>query len=410
MALSDERVLGVWLSTGTGGTKTRLDYVSMDIEGGRYFNGGGSVTFPASSPVVDLFMGSTIGQEYKEATLRVYYRNATTPLWTGIMSSAIMRSAGDTGDVEIVFEEAVGHALRRRLVTITAQADKVYTAAFTTADNIALDLLITHVGAASVEPTGYPGGLARDDFGSLSFDVAALHSPGLASSTPAFTVQSGSNLLEIVPELCEWEDLALTCTDDEDGSFNLDVDYPYIDSDLSATVIFSTWLGNLASFQATTDTKSLANVWSMEGKTAGTSHVYVSNASSVSAWGITEAHGASSQATDNPAAASQLGTYMTTRYGDGTLSYDVEIVEATGSLFNVDWGLRDVVRFVDAAHGFDFNEVCTGFKLSASDGGPPELSFVFGTPRLDTQEQVTQWTGTRGPRFSGSRWRTKRAP
>ncbi len=407
MALNDDWGLGVWLSTGPGASKTRLDYVSMDIEGGRYLNGGGSVTFPASSPLTDLFQGSTIGQEFKEATMRVYYRS--TLLWTGIMGSSIMRSTGDAGEVEIVFEEAAGHALRRRLITTTGQADVVF-AGLDAADNIALTLMINNVGAASVEPTGYPGGLARDDFGSFQFDVAALHSPALSSGTPDTTFQSGGTLLDSLPDFFEQEDLALTCTDDGDGSFNLDTDYPYIDADLTATVIFSTWLGNLASFQATTDTKSLANVWSMEGKTPATSHVYTQNSSSVSAWGIVEAHGASPQATDNAPAASDLADYMAARYGNGTLSYDVEIVESTGCLFNVDWGLRDTVRFVDAAHGFDFNETCTGFQLSAEDGGPPKLSFTFGTPRLDTADQVKEWTGTRGPRFSGSRWRTKRAP
>jgi hypothetical protein len=397
------------MSTGPGASRTRLDFVSMDIEGGRYLNGGGSVTFPASSPVADLFQGSTIGQEFKEATLRVYYRGATTPLWTGIMGSSIMRSNGETGEVEIVFEEAAGHALRRRLITTTGQADVVF-AGLDAADNIALSLLTTHVGSASVEPTGYPGGLNRANFGSFTFDVAALHGPALSASVPDATMQSGGTLLDTLPEFMEQEDLALLCTDDQDGSFNLDTDYPYVDADLTATVIFSTWLGNLASFQATTDTKSLANVWSVEGKTPATSHIYTYNSASVTAWGITEAHGASPQETDNAAATSDLADYMAARYGNGTLTYDVEIVESTGCLFNVDWGLRDTVRFVDAAQGFDFNETCTGFQLSAEDGGPPKLSFTFGTPRLDTAEQVKEWTGTRGPRFSGSRWRTKRAP
>lgn len=406
MALQDDRAVGIWLYAHDGNQHTGepVDYIDFSVTGGRYKNGDGTFTVPASSRLVDLFMGSTVGKEYLEAMLRVYYRDATTPLWTGMMGSARMSSVGDEGEVEIVFEQAMAHALRRRLLTYTGQAAKGYTSGTVAADNIALGIMDEAIGPNEVTPTGYTA--TRTDFGSFTFEVAAAHSPALSSSLPALEEQSGSTLIDLIPEFCEQEDLALICTDNGDYTFDIDTDYPYAE-DVSSTVVFSSWLGNLVNFEAVSDLKSLANAWSVEGATVA-SHQWAFNTGSITARGVYEAHAVKPQDANNSPDALSSATWLSDRFGTGTLSYQAEIAETTGCLFNVDWGLRSTVRFNDTVHGYEFDQTCVGYELSASDGGPAELVATFGTPRLSSTDMALEFTGTRGPRMGGGRYRNKR--
>lgn len=398
--------LGVWM-VGVDGSSWPVDFLSLSVTGSRYVDGAGSITVPASSPVVSMFMGSTVGEEFGQSSLRVFYRDATTPLWSGIMAGARLQAAGDDGEVEILFEEAIGHAIRRRLITKTAQASQTITAGTIAADNIALFLMWDAMGPTPTEPTGYPAAADRDDFGAFTFEVAAAHSPAESSSMPGLEEESGSTLADMIPEFCEQEDLALVLTDNQDQTYDIDVAYPYEAEDVSADVIFSAWLGNLEGFEANVDVKSLANVWSFEGATSA-SHSYVDNSASVTVWGVYEAHAQKPQASNNSSDLSAAAGWLTDRYGSGTMTYSATLVESTGCQFNVDWGRRSKVRVIDPVYGYDMDQVCVEFELSADDGDYPQLSFVFGTPALNWDKSVGGYVGAPGPRFGGGRWRQKR--
>ena len=405
MAVTDQ--LGVWFCGSDGSTWPVDDFLDLNVTGARYLDGAGSITVPASSQIVSLFMGSTVGEEFAQSSLRVFYRDTATPLWSGIMAGAKLQSTGDEGVVEILFEQVAGHALRRRLLTKTSQASEAITAGSINADNIALFLMRDAMGPTPTEPTGYPAAADRDDFGVFTIEVAAAHSPAESSSQPALEEQSGANLLDLIPEFCEQEDLALELTDNQDLTYDIDVGYPYEAEDVSADVIFSAWLGTLVDFEADVDIKSLANVWSVEGATSA-SHTYLDNSAGIAAWGVYEAHAQKPQAANNTNDLASASGYLADRYGTGTLTYRATLVEASGTMFNVDWNQRSKIRVVDPVYGYDFDQVCVEWELAASNGDHPELSFVFGTPSLNWDKNVAGYVGAPGPRFGGGRWRNKR--
>lgn len=398
---------GVYILGPDGADKTRVDYLDLKIRGGRFLDGDGSITVPASSPIVGLFTGTYVHEEFILTTLRVFYNNSTTPLWTGLMAGASLRSMGDSGTVEIVFEQATAHALRRRLMTKTAQASEGFTAGSANADNIILFLMRDAMGPTPTEPTGYPVACDRTDFGGPTFEVATSHSPAETSSQPALAVQSGNNLLDVIPGLCEQENIALEIVDNEDQTYDIDCTYPYY-VDVSDDVIFSAWLGTLSSFEVVSDHKSLVNTLSIEGATAAGSHTWDANTVSVTLHGVYEGHVQKPQATDNTGDIATAADWLLNRFNSGTQTYKAEIVQGEGTMFNVDWGLRSKVRFVEPVFGYDFDQICTEYELSAQDGGPPQLSVTFGVPQLNQDAIVAGYIGTPGPRMAGGIFRNKR--
>lgn len=397
---------GVYILGPSGEDKTRItDYLDLKVRGGRFLDGEGSITVPASSPIVGLFTGTYPHEEFRMTTMRIFYNDADTPLWAGMMSGATLRSMGDSGTVEILFEQSVAHALRRRLVTKTAEASAGYTV--TAADNIILEIMRNAIGPSPVEPTGYPAAADRDDYKGLTFEVAAAHSPAESSSIPVLQVQSGNNLLDVIQGLCEQEDIALEVVDNEDNTYGIDCTYPY-GVDVSDDVIFSAWLGTLVSFEVFSDHKSLINTLSIEGATAAGSHTWEGHTASITAHGVYEAHIQKPQATDSTGDITTAAGWLTDRFNSGTQTYRAEIVQGTGTMFNVDWGLRSTVRFVEPVFGYDFDQTCTEWELTAKDGGPPELSVTFGVPQLNQDAIVAGYTGTPGPRFGGGLFRNKR--
>ena len=123
---------------------------------------------------------------------------------------------------------------------------------------------------------------------------------------------------------------------------------------------------------------------------------------------VYEAHAQKPQASNNSADLAAGAAYLADRYGTGTLTYRAELLETTGTKFNVDWSQRSKIRVVDPVYGYDFTQVCVEWELEASAGDYPKLSFVFGTPALNWDKNVAGYVGAPGPRFGGGRWRNKR--
>lgn len=408
-AFLDDQALSLWLYDAAGTLREPIHAIDASLEGGRYESGGGSITVPTSSALVSLFMGATVGEEFRECSLRAFYRDTATPLWSGPMAGARMKSSGDVGTVEIVFEQFGGHFLRRRIIAETNLVSYGFSAGAKAADNLAINFMTRAIGPGEVDPATYPLTLDRDDFGSFTPGVVAEHSPAQSSSTPALVEQSGTNLRDFIEELAEQEDLAILCTDNLDQTFDLDIAYPFQDDDVSDVVIFGQWYGNLVEFEATNDLMSLANVWQIEGFNTST-HVYDHNSASVTAWGIFEGRAQKPQNSANAADVATAAGFLADRYAGGTVTYRARIAEVPGCLFNVDWGHRDRVTFDDAVHGYQFEQVCIAWRLKMTNGGPPDLEIVFGDPPLDSAKQMADYVGTRGPRYGGGRWRSKRGP
>jgi len=401
----------LWLWDDVSGEREIVPYVDAGLDGGRYLSGSGSVRVPASSTIASLFMGSTPGREFELCSLRAFYRDATAPLWSGPVSGAQMRSTGDRGYVDILFEEFCGHFLRRRQVLEDNLDPLAFAAALTAADNIALALMRYQIGPASLgiphTPSTYPVGVSRTDFTPFTPDVAADHSPGLSSSTPAIAEQSGTSLQELIEQFCEQEDLALLCADNLDGTFDLDTDCPFQVEDVSASVVFGQWYGNLASFEATTDLQSLANVWCLEGASKAT-HVFVDDSTSIGVRGVFEAKAQKPQDSASSGDVTSSAGWLLSRHKDGTITYKAELLESAGCRFNADWGRRSKIGFDEAVYGYQFAQVVQEWSCKAENGGPPRFSFVCGVPKLHYERELADFVGTRGPRFGGGRWRDKR--
>ena len=402
----DDQALSLWIWNGAGTRICPVYALDVALEGARYQSGAGSITVASSDPIVALFQGATVGQEFANCSLRAYFRNTATPLWSGPMTGARLKSSGDTGTVDIDFTQAAGAFMGRRVLSETAMASLTFAAAFKGADNIALNVMARQIGPTGVvTPITYPGGVSRQDFGPFDVNVAAEHTPALSSSLPATEEQSGTDLRSWVESWCENEDLAVLCTDNLDQSFDLDIDYPFMLTDRTASVIFGQMYGNLVSFEVTNNLEDLGNVWSVEGATTGT-HVYSSDAGSITVWGVFEKRQQKPQnGAGNAADVSTSAGYLKTRFADGTIGYKAVVAEAPGCTFNVDWFWRDAVSFDEAVYGYQFEQTCTAWRLKSQNMAPPDLEFIFGIPPQDANRQTAAYVGARG---RPGVWRNKR--
>lgn len=402
----DDQALSLWIWDGAGTLIAPVYPIDAALEGARYQSGAGSITVASSDPIVALFQGATVGQEFANCSLRAFFRDPTTPLWNGPMTGARLRSAGDAGLVEIDFTQFFGHFTGRRLISESAMDSIAFSTSAKGADNIARNIMARQIGPTGVvTPATYPGGVSRQDFGPFNPDVAAELVTPLSPSLPATEEQSGTDLRSWVEMWCENEDLAVICTDNLDQTFDLDVDYPFLETDRTDTIIFGQWYGNLVSFEVTNNIEDLGNVWSVEGAAAGV-HVYSSDAGSITVWGVFEKRQQKPQdgAGNTPDVTNSAG-YLKTRFADGTIGYKAIIAETPGCLFNVDWFHRDAVSFDEAALGYQFEQTCSAWRLKMKDGGPPDLEFVFGIPPQDANRQIAAYVGARG---RPGVWRNKR--
>lgn len=407
MALNTGRELTVALTNDDASVWLPVPYIDLDLEGTRYMSGSGSIVVPSSSDIVSTFMGATVAEEFANCSLRAWYRDLSAPLWSGPVTGARMRSTGDRGTVEIVLEQFYGHFLRRRQFLESAMAQIAFTSGTTAADNIALTMIRKQMGASPTTPATYPLGVSRTNFGPFTPAGASNHSPAQSSSMPGSREQSGTNLQDWFEEFAEQEDLAPLMSDPLTQAFTVDVAYPFENDDLSASIRFGQWYGNLAEFEVVSDYRSLANVWCIEGNTAGT-HTFTSDSGSITVWGVFESRAQKPQETADSTDTSAAAGWLLGRYAAGSITYKATILETSGCLFNVDWFQRDRVRFEEAVYGYAFDQVVRDWSCRASDGGPPEFDFVMGDMRTDTSRHLARMVGTAGPRFGGGRWRNKR--
>lgn len=385
-------------------TTTRLQVFPMSADAGhdKAMNGPAQLAFAANDPAVDVFLGSTLGQEFDQVTLRMYLRGSVK--WVGAASSAKLSNKGDirSGDVGVTLEHMWTHLNRRRAVygsTSLGATDKTIEA-----DNLALTVQRENL-TGTVKPTGHPG--TRTDFGAFNVAVAANHGPALAPSTRLLE-QSGNNLASLIDEFFERTDLRPIITESPLNTFTVDNDYPYQETDKSATVVFGQYRGNMPSFELLSDRVAVANIWAVEGASAGTLG-WASDATSISLWGEMEAFAQKPQDSAVSADATNEATFMKEVWGSARVSYKAELTELPGMLFGQDWWWADVIALDDAVFGIRTTQVVTGWHISQQDGRLYKLDVLAGIPRSrQFLRELGNYAGMAGPQFAGSRWRNKR--
>lgn len=365
--------------------------------------GSATLSFPHDDQAVSFFIGSTLGQEFPEVSLRVLFRGSI--IWSGPVVSARLATRGAGGVVELTCEHFWGYFLRKRSMYATFTGALIDAFDVTEeADNLVLGAMRDNV-STPVTPSGHPGG--RDDFGSFTPTIASDHSPALAPSTRSIE-QAGNNLLDLVTQWCEMHDLAPVLTDAATSTLILDVDYPFEDTDLDDLVIFGQWHGNMASFELTSDRSGLANLWAVEGKTAKTPQ-YERDTASITLWGVVESFAQRPEDTHVSSVIDSFAAELAAAHGSAKIAYRAEVIETDGHQWVTDFFWRDKIRIDEAIFGIQATQTVNAWSMSVSGGRMHRLDLILGVARPDDiMREVVGYTGLAGPRIQGSPWRNRR--
>lgn len=365
--------------------------------------GTGSFTFPYNSDAVTLYHQYTaggIGFEFPQVCIRVRCRGATT--WVGVALSASMSST-KRGYVDINFEHLFGAFHRWRQVYGASNLAAVdYNLP---ADNTALQLQRFQLDGTLV-PTGYP--TFRTAYGSFTPTVVANHSTPLAP-TRRLIAQSGKNLLETMRPYYETQDLAPVFSDNEDGTFTIDNDYPFANNDKSGIVNFGQYHGNLASFRLLADRGPLSNVWAIEGKTPRAALFAKGSNASIAAWGEIEGFKQMPEDTHVSSVIAVEATEHAARYDVARTTYECGIIEIPGQEWITDFNWRDTIRIDEGIWGIQVDQVIRAWNMNVTDGKHHELSLLLSHPRMpDGMREAIGYTGLDGPTRMGSLMRNAR--
>lgn len=360
--------------------------------------GQASLTFPAGDEAPTIFMGATLGQEFPEVSCRAYCRGRR--IWTGKSVTVRMVSQGAYGIVEVTFEHSYGHFLRRRQVFAASLAAIDQT---DQADDAILIIQKAQIGLSPTIPTGHPG--TRTNFGSSTVTVHT--GSGLAPSTRILE-QSGNNLLDVTVDAIDTHDLAPIMLDQENGTYVLNMTYPFEEEDVTATVIFSQWHGNLSTFEFVSDRLQLANIAAVEGKTAKDAE-WDDDPASITLWGETELFAQKPQDADDVNAKVVEAASLIGRQGSAKLTYKAEIIETDGHRFVTNWFWRSRIKIVEAIWNIEVEGAVKTWAMQVANSRMYKLDVVLGEPRVgDIFRHVAGFTGLPGPRLAGNKWRNRR--
>lgn len=388
------------LFDGQAGERWPVYPIDANVGHDKTMLGAATLSFPYDDDAATLFMGSTIGQEFPNVSLRVMLRG--TMIWAGPVVSSTMSTRGTGGVVDIVCEHVWSWAHKRRVLFYTGLDVTDITAE---ADNAVLTAQRQNMGPTPILPTGHPG--TRTDFGPFTIAAEANHSPALAPSTRLLE-QSGNNLLDLVTTWLEAHDLAPLMTEVSENTFKVDNDYPFQDEDLSDLVIFGQYHGNLTSFELVSDRTALANIWAIEGKTAK-SVEFDDDSASITLWGEAEAFAQKPQDTNVDTAKASIAGEMVALYGGPRVTYKAEVIETDGHQFVTDFFWRDKIRIDEAVFGFQIAATVNAWNIQVANSRVHRLDIVLGQPRYaDLLRDVIGYTGLPGPRRAGSPWRNRR--
>lgn len=395
--------LAVWIRSAdrTAGMPIH-DAVSFSCSVGKHpTQGSASLTVPANAPWLSMPALDISGIEYGGClSMDVYWRDMTTPLFSGPVLTAEMQETRAGATVSFTFEPWAAHLLNRRIyLSSSYQKADVATAV---ADTVLAYIMRANGFDAwtTVTPVGYPE--TRTDFGPITATCAAAG--GTHATSVSIDISDGRRLLEEAERLLEAHDMALVLTETSAGAFEFTIDPNYERYDLSSSVVLSVTRGSLSMFREALDYSKLENTLSLVSTAGGGSRSFTSDTTSTAAYGVYEGAYAPSQFDAN--AASHEGSYLKGRFALPDNTFEADVIDQPGATFGEDYGIRDLVAVESATWGRTADMLVVGAKLSGLRN--PRASVVLGTPRSGYDAATREGAGTmlgRG-RGLGSRFKT----
>lgn len=378
------------------------DWLDFSCEVGRWdTSGSGSLTVRAADDWLTNAALNITGLEYGGAlSMDVFWRDMTTPLFTGPVQAVDMEEDRRGARVQFTFEPFLYHFLSRRIFLASSYGKTDL--APTVADTVLSTILRANGFNAwsTVTPIGYP--VSRTNFGPVTVTCSAA--AGTHATTINMDVSDGRRILEEADRLLEAYDLVMTMAESPRGTFVITVGASYQDADLTNSVLLSVRRGTLARYAEKIDYSGLENVLSLGA--SGGMRWFTHDATSYGDYGGYEGSYAPTQY--DATAAGEEGSYLKTRFALPAVSYEPEVVDVPGCTFNVDYGIRDLVTLESDAWGRQSEQLIIGAKLDAS-GRDVRVKVVCGKARRGFNASTREGAGTMLGRGRGLGTRYSRA-
>jgi len=356
-------------------------------------------------------------------SLDFYYRG--TRVFSGpiINFKKAVEAHDGTAYVTLQAESFFQHFTRRRQVrtangaqwTDTDEITDVYRALCR--ENMDPDDIVTPTGAGNRQ--AYTATESRADFGpNFTVEVAADDNTGTSIT---WKIDSCTNLHDALLELstttaADTDYLWPTITESPAGTFTIDVLHARsggsrgIGTDLSSSVVFTTYRRNLLRFSKEFDGSAVTTLWTVKGKGIAGSGQYtrhIADATMCARVGVFEdaltlPHAGSAQELDDEA------QRLINEASAGWITWSADIVERDDFEFPANFNIRDTVSVYDDAFGETVTDMIIGARISIPTPGPAQLTLKFGRlPRSTPREQGRSGGGSRGGRSGGGRPRSK---
>lgn len=380
----DPIVLSVYLVSEDRTTRWPVyNWSSLTVDKGKHCTGTASISGYFELPWV-LQMQDDASHPLDRYSLDVYYRDTTTPFFSGPLRSLTRSHDGTKAGarVEATFETFFQHFMRRRIAQRENMAEVKATTASTKADEsafyfmasaIADALGVTEFGSDVVHTDG-TSNRTRAEWGP-SWVVEMSAAPTFNAAIVDFEFASGSPILDVIIDTIERGACTVTITETSPANWELSVDDHYQLTDRTDDVVLSPMWGTTGalSWQWSTDAKS--NAWTvMAGESGGTKlYSRLCDEADVDLRGTYEDFNSAGGGLDTNL--STVKERMVEVHTPEAESFEVELIERSGlSRLNADFYMRDLIRVYDDIFGEDREILVVGAKLSADETAAVSIS------------------------------------
>lgn len=408
----DHTNLWVYLVDPTRSTKYRVAcWSALDVNKEEHDFGALTITVPANAPWITnaAAIGFDVYDGWEEWSFDVYIRRSD-PVWSGpIVSRSFTSGPSLHGDPTVTLTAVtfLQHFLSRRRNNSATYADVQ-----TTDYPEDIIRLAYRNACGDVTPTGYPGALTRDNFGT-SWTVDGAADEGSASPTLAIHEQEGGLLLDYVREVADKGDCYLYATETSAATWELTTERPYQDTDTTSQFVLTPARGSVTAWATELSILDLLNVVAIKGDGSGATQVkgYQTDATSTTARGIYEGEGtlpAASSTTYTDTEATRIIETNAEPHETVTLALrDVSGAQFYGTTSGQHYEMRDLVRFYLPSVATTVDAVVRGWRLTQSGTGPFDASMTLGNFRMPELRQALSAVPTIGRRLTGNRWQNR---
>lgn len=375
--------------------------------------GSVSLTLPWNSDIVTSHIAPITGWgDLTGNALQIYYRDYTTPL----IIAPVVRIEPEYGPGQAsvtVSGESLFSAIWRRCISQEPGNDRYYnvSAAGAKADVLAqrvmndgLGLTYANGGMFTTAPVESSTGVLRGDteqFIPWTVTVATLHSPALSAFAMTMDQSSGQNTRDMLIEIAERGDIAITYDEVSAGAFEFDTTGTYERDDVSATVVISERRGNLLAFRRSLDWSGVSNTWLVKGdgdtSAQAKSWDQDANAPTVGRFENT----ATIEAVTLSGSLDEIKARQLAMYAEANDAIDIEVREAAGFLFNDTAGLRDTITVRCETLGYADTHTIVGYTLDLPPTGAARVALTLNEhPRRYTSD-IAEWAAGPGGRGGG---------